>query len=74
MHPDLESLLALQEKDKAVTEAQKALDALKPEEDALDQELGAHEKALDEAQRGVSGAEARRTELPPVLPEALPER
>ncbi len=63
MHPDLESLLALQEKDKAVAEAQKALDALKPEEDALDQELGTHEKALDEAKRGVTGAESRRTEL-----------
>jgi len=63
LHPDLESLLALQDKDKAVAEAQKALDALKPEEDALDQELGTHSKALDEAQRGVAGAEARRTEL-----------
>lgn len=63
MHPDLASLLALQEKDKAVTAAQKALDALKPEEEALDQELGTTRRALEEAQRGVAGAEARRVEM-----------
>jgi len=63
LHPELEALLALQEKDKAVTAAQKALDALKPEEEALDQELSTYRKALDEAERGVAGAEARRTEL-----------
>jgi len=63
LHPDLAALLALQEKDNAVTAAQRALDALKPEEEALDQELGAHRKALDDAQRGVAGAEARRMEM-----------
>ncbi|OGU03628.1 MAG: hypothetical protein A2085_00630 [Gemmatimonadetes bacterium GWC2_71_10] len=63
MHPDLSALLALQEKDKAVSAAQKALDALRPEEDALDQELGTHQRALDEAQRGVTGAAARRAEM-----------
>jgi predicted nucleic acid-binding Zn-ribbon protein len=63
LHPDLEALLALQEKDGAVAAAQLALDALKPEEDALDAELGAHRKALEDAQRGVAGAEARRSEM-----------
>lgn len=63
MHPDLASLLALQDKDKAVMAAQQALDALKPEEEALDQELGTHRRALDEAQRGVAGAAARRVEM-----------
>lgn len=63
MHPDLASLLALQDKDTAVVAAQKALDALKPEEDALDQDLSTQARALEEAQRGVAGAEARRADM-----------
>lgn len=63
MHPDIAALLALQEKDKAVTAAQQALDALQPEEEALDLELGTHRRALEEAQKGVSGAAARRVEM-----------
>ncbi len=63
MHPDLEPLLALQECDKAVGAVKKALDALLPEEEALDAELSAQTKALEEAQRAAAGAEARRGEL-----------
>ena len=63
MHPDLEALLDLQEKDKAVTAVAKALEALQPEEKALDDELAQHEHALAEARRGAAGAEARKVEL-----------
>ena len=63
MHPDLESLLNLQEKDKAVGAVQKAIEALKPEEDALDTELEQFARALADAQRGALAAEARRQEL-----------
>lgn len=63
MHPDLEPLLALQERDKAVSAVKKAMDALLPEEEALDTELGAATKALDDAERAAAGAEARKVEL-----------
>jgi predicted nucleic acid-binding Zn-ribbon protein len=63
VHPDLEPLLALQERDKAVGAVKKSIDALRPEEEALDAELGAQAKALDEANRAAAGAQARRVEL-----------
>ncbi len=63
MHPDLAALLALQERDKDVGTVKKARDALLPEEAALDAELGAAAKALEEAERASLGAEARKTEL-----------
>ena len=63
MHPDLEALLALQERDKDVGAVKKALDGLRPEEEALDTELGAATKALEDAERGVVGAETRKAEL-----------
>jgi predicted nucleic acid-binding Zn-ribbon protein len=63
LHPDLEPLLALQERDKAVGAVKKAMDALLPEEQALDVELGAHTKALEDAERAAAGAEARKVEL-----------
>lgn len=63
MHPDLEPLLTLQEKDKVVDGVQKALDHLVPEEKALDDALAQHEHALADARRGASGAEARKSEL-----------
>ncbi len=63
MHPDLEALLALQERDKDVGAVKKALDALLPEEAALDTELGAATKALEDAERGALGAETRKSEL-----------
>ena len=63
MHPDLESLLNLQEKDKAVDAVKAAIDALQPEQQALDDELAQAAQALGDAQRAVSGAEARKVEL-----------
>ena len=63
MHPDLEALLALQERDKAVGAVKKAMDALLPAEAALDEELGAHTKALEDAERAAAAAETRKVEL-----------
>ena len=63
MHPDLEPLLALQERDKAVGAVRKAMDALLPEEEALDAELAAHTKALEDAERAALGAETRKSDL-----------
>lgn len=63
MHPDLQSLLILQEKDKAVDAVLKSLEALKPEEQALDDEMASLTRGLDDARRAASGAEARKTEL-----------
>lgn len=63
VHPDLEPLLALQERDRAVGAIAKAIEALVPEEETLDAELNAHAKALLDAERAVAGAEARRAEL-----------
>lgn len=63
MHPDLEAVLALQERDLAVATVQKDLDALLPEEAVLDAELAAQTKALDDAQAAVGSAETRRQEL-----------
>jgi len=63
VHPDLEALLALQERDKAVTAVKKAMDALLPAEAALEEELGAHTKALEDAERASLAAETRKVEL-----------
>jgi predicted nucleic acid-binding Zn-ribbon protein len=63
VHPDLQTLLVLQDKDKAVASVQKMLEALLPEEAALDAELGAQAKLLEDAVQAVSGALARRAEL-----------
>ena len=63
MHPDLEALLALQERDKNVGAVKKSLDALLPAEVALDADLGAATKAMEDAERAASGAETRKAEL-----------
>ena len=63
MHPDLEALLALQEKDQAVSAVDEALEALAPEQRVLDEGLAAAERALETAQRGVGEAGRRRDEL-----------
>ncbi len=63
MHPDLQPLLMLQEKDKAVLALERAIEALKPEERTLDAELETVARALAEAHRSATGAEARKTEL-----------
>jgi hypothetical protein len=63
VHPDLESLLNLQEKDKTVDAVKASIEALTPEQKALDDELAQFAQALADAQRAASGAEARRVEL-----------
>ena len=63
MHPDLEALLALQEKDQAVSAVDEALVALAPEQQTLDDALAAAERALEAARRGVGEAGRRRDEL-----------
>lgn len=63
MHPDLQSLLNLQERDKAVDAVKASLAALLPEEKALDDELEQHNRSLSDAQRATAGAEARKVEL-----------
>ena len=62
MHPDLQALLELQDKDKAVDAAKAALDALLPEERALDDELAGLQRALEDAHAGVVAANTRKTE------------
>ena len=63
MHPDLEALLALQERDMAVQAADAGLTALDPEARALDDELAAAERALEAARRDIRAAQERREAL-----------
>ena len=63
MHPELEALLALQEKDQAVTATDEALAALAPELAALDDAQAVAERALAAAQAGIRAAMDRRDEL-----------
>lgn len=63
MHPDLEALLALQEKDRLVTGTEQALAALEPEQQRLNEEMAVSERALQAARRSVEDALRRRDEL-----------
>lgn len=63
MHPDLEALLALQEKDRLVAGAEQALVALEPEARSLNEQLAISERGLQAAQRAVDDALRRREEL-----------
>jgi uncharacterized protein len=63
VHPDLEPLLALQEKDRAVSAAEAALAALVPEVEGLDVAVAAAERALEAARRAIQAAHDRRDEL-----------
>ena len=63
MHPDLEALLTLQQKDEAVRAADEALQALEPEVQRLDDALAAVERKLEAARRGIQEAVGRRGEL-----------
>ena len=63
MHPELEALLALQEKDQAVTATDAALAALAPELSTLDEAQAAAERALAVARGGIQAAMDRRDEL-----------
>jgi uncharacterized protein len=63
VHPDLEALLALQEKDMAVTAADQALAGLEPELKTLDDALAAAAGAVDKTRNGIQEAQRRRDEL-----------
>src|SRR3989475_7955445 len=63
VHPELEALLALQEKDRAVTATDEALAALAPEVSTLDEAHAVAERALAAARAGIQAAIDRRDEL-----------
>ena len=63
MHPELEALLALQEKDQAVTLTDEALATLEPATRALDESQAAAERALGAARAAILAALDRRDEL-----------
>jgi len=63
VHPELEALLALQEKDQAVTETEEHFAALAPELEALDAAQASAERALAAAQAGIQAAIDRRDQL-----------
>ncbi|HKR54825.1 MAG TPA: hypothetical protein VJS20_00885 [Gemmatimonadales bacterium] len=63
MHPDLEALLMLQQKDEAVRDTDARLAALEPELARLDQALEGVEQKLEQARRGIQDAVGRRGEL-----------
>ena len=63
MHPDLEALLTLQQKDEAVRATEEALAALQPEVAKLDEALAGVERKLEAARRGIDDAQGRRGEL-----------
>ena len=63
MHPDLESLLALQATDQEVTRSQQALAALEPEIRRLDEVVAAAERVVATARRSIEDAARRRDEL-----------
>ena len=63
MHADLESLLTLQERDKAIMAIEQELAAFNPELEALDAELAKAQAERDAAIRGAQDADQRRAEL-----------
>ena len=63
MHPDLVKLLELQSKDAALLEADRALDGILAETEALDQQLADAHRAADLARKAVEDAEKRRKDL-----------
>src|SRR5258706_2292695 len=63
VHPELEPLLTLQEKDQAVTATDQALAALAPELSTLDEAHAVAERALAVARAGIQAAIDRRDEL-----------
>ncbi len=63
MHPDLEALLALQDKDVALADCDARLKALEPELRALDEQLRAAERVVEQARAGIQAALDRRDGL-----------
>ena len=63
MHPDLEALLALQDKDIALANCDARLKALEPEIRTLDDQVAAAERAVDQARASIRAALERRDGL-----------
>ena len=63
MHPDLEALLALQDKDVALASCDARLKALAPELKALDDQIAAAERLVTQARAGIQAALERRDGL-----------
>jgi len=63
VHPDLEALLGLQEKDVALAQCDRQLQALEPETRALDEQVAAAERVLEQARAGIQAALDRRDGL-----------
>ncbi len=63
MRVDLQALLALQEKDKAIMAIDKKLKDLEPEIEALDNDLAELENELSVARDAAEGADGRRADL-----------
>ena len=63
MHPELESLLVLQDRDIAVAQCDAQLAALAPEALTLDERLALAERVLDQARAGIQTAQGRRGDL-----------
>lgn len=63
MHPDLQALLELQEKDKAVMAITEQRVALEPQLEALDADMRTAEEALQVARQRAAEADSRREEL-----------
>ena len=63
MHPDLEALLALQDKDVALASCDARTKALEPELRALDEQIVAAERVVTQARAGIQAALDRRDGL-----------
>src|SRR5881396_1367971 len=63
VHPDLESLLALQDKDVALASCDVRLKALEPEARALDEQIAAAERVVAQARASIQAALNRRDGL-----------
>ena len=63
MHPDLEALLALQDKDVALASCDARVKALEPELKALDEQIAAAERVVAQARAGIQAALDRRDGL-----------
>src|SRR5216110_1154440 len=63
VHPDLESLLALQDKDVALASCDVRLKALEPEARALDEQVAAAERVVAQARAAIQAALNRRDGL-----------
>ena len=63
MHPDLEALLALQDKDVALAGCDARVKALEPELKALDDQIAAAERVVAQARAGIQAALDRRDGL-----------